>query len=208
VLQFVANSKECVDRIPNIGLLFSFQRPSFTNRIELRWIRSLATAGSRGRPCWFKSGRRKYVRRSLLSRGRCEENSAALPTEGPGVLHRPLRHVKLSSLFLLAVSASKGGASIPSPGSPSSGRPEPPDRPIGRGALCSRVSDRCQGPVAPPGPAAPRHEPAAATSRRHWAAALSARGSARPARRARAAATISSSRARAASTSSLSSTYW
>jgi hypothetical protein len=63
-----------------------------SNRAAL--IRTLSTAGSRGRPCWFKSGRRIYAGRSLLSRGHLEENSAALPTEGAGYLPRAFFSVK------------------------------------------------------------------------------------------------------------------
>jgi hypothetical protein len=60
-------------------------------------IRTLATAGSRRRPSWFKLGRRIYAWRSLLSRGHFTENSVALPTEGPGYLHRDPFPVKSQS---------------------------------------------------------------------------------------------------------------
>jgi hypothetical protein len=106
-----------------------------SNRVS--WIRTLATAGSRRRPCWFKSGRRRYSRRSLLSRGRFAENSVALPTEGSGVLHRASFPVKLPRLALAGRLASKGAASIPPPGSPSSVRSGCPFRLLARGALCS-----------------------------------------------------------------------
>jgi hypothetical protein len=91
-----------------------------SNRVAV--IRTLATAGSRRRPCWFKSGRRIYSGRSLLSRGRFTEYSVALPTEGPGVLHRALSTVKLTSSHPLAGPAPWGAACIPTPGSPSRGR--------------------------------------------------------------------------------------
>ena len=198
-----------------------------SNRAAL--IRTLATAGSRGRPCWFKSGRRMYFQRTLLSRGRFTENSAALPTEGPGYLHRAFFPVKLARFALARRPASRGAASIPTPGSPSRVRSGCPFRllargalcspseesrqevpqlrcfscrqPLSTGALCSRDPIRCQVGVAE------RHEPMAAIPRRHCAAALSACGSGHPASRARAARTISSRRASASSISSLSSTY-
>ena len=126
-------------------------------------------------------------------------------------------------------SASRGAASIPTPGSPSRGRSGCPFRPLERGALCSPSEEsrqgehrlRCDSALQPlptgalcsrdsipcQAGAAERHDPHGASSRRHWAAALSARWSGRPASRARAAATISSSRSRATSTSSFSRTY-
>jgi hypothetical protein len=80
-------------------------------------IRTLATAGSRGRPCWFKTGRRMYARHSLLSRERFEEYSVALPTEGAGVLHRCLFPVKLAS-FLHFAGLLRGGSFYPHSGFP------------------------------------------------------------------------------------------
>jgi len=87
-----------------------------SNRAAL--IRTLATAGSRGRPCWFKSGRRMYFQRTLLSRGRFTENSAALPTEGPGYLHRAFFPVKLARFALARRPASRGGCFYPHSGFP------------------------------------------------------------------------------------------
>ena len=108
-------------------------------------IRTLATAGSRRRPCWFKSGRRIYFRRSLLSRGLSEENFVALPTEGPGVVHRAPCPVKLARSRPLPGFASRGAASIPAPGPPSSAGSGRPFRHPARGALCSPSEESRQG---------------------------------------------------------------
>jgi len=198
-----------------------------SNRVSL--IRTLATAGSRRRPLWFKLGRRIYSRRSVLSRGRFTENSAALPTEGPGYLHRAFFPVKLTRSAFARLLCSAGAASTPTPGSPSRVRSGYPFRLLARGALCSPSEESrqevpqlrcvsCPQPLSTgalcsrdriscQGGAAARHAPVVATPRRHCAAAVSASRSGFPARRARAAWTISSSRCSASSISSLSSTY-
>jgi len=87
-----------------------------SNRVSL--IRTLATAGSRGRPLWFKLGRRIYSRRSVLSRGRFAENFAALPTEGPGYLHRAFFPVKLARSAFARLLCSEGGSFYPHSGFP------------------------------------------------------------------------------------------
>jgi hypothetical protein len=198
-----------------------------SNRAAL--IRTLATAESRGRPCWFKSGRRMYFRRALLSRGHFTENSVALPTEGPGYLHRAFFPVKQARFAFARLSRSEGALLSPLRVPRQESGPvarsvclrgaryvAPPRKavkkslnfaafpalqPLSTGALCSRDRISCQVGVAA------RHRPTAAIPRRHWAAALSARGSGHPASRARTARTMSSRRASASSISSLSSTY-
>jgi len=80
-------------------------------------LRTLATAGSRGRPGWLKLGRRIYSRRSKLSRGHFKENSAALPTEGPGYLHRVPFPVKLARSLSLS-GLLRGGRFYPHSGFP------------------------------------------------------------------------------------------
>ncbi len=168
-------------------------------------IRTLATAGSRRRPCWFKLGRRIYPRRFLLSRGQVTENSVALSTEGPGHLHRDLFPVKHPGFALADRVSSRGALCSPS----EEVRQEVLQlrcfscrQPLSTGALCSRDRIPCQVGVAA------RHAPTGATPRRHCAAALSARGSGLPASRARAAVTTSSRRESAPSSWSLSSTNW
>jgi hypothetical protein len=197
-----------------------------SNRASL--IRTLATAGSRRRPCWFKSGAVSTLGAPCCQEGTSKKTSSpfrpkvpafytgpSFPSSGPARFH---------SLFCF-----EGAASIPTPGSPSRGRSGCPFRPLARGALCSPSEEsrqgehrlRCDSALQPlptgalcsrdsipcQAGGADRHEPHGATSRRHWAAALSARWSGRPASRSRAAATISSSRSRATSTSSFSRTY-
>ena len=80
-------------------------------------LRTLATTGSRRRPGWLKLGRRIYARRSKLSRGHFKENSAALPTEGPGYLHRVPFPVKLARSLSLS-GLLRGGRFYPHSGFP------------------------------------------------------------------------------------------
>ncbi len=175
-------------------------------------IRTLATAGSRRRPCWFKSGRRMYFSAPCCQEGTSEENFVALPTEGPGVLHRASLPVKLAGSIRIAGCRLRGGLLLSplrvprqEPGpvsrirllargalcSPSEEcRQEVPRlrclfcrQPLSTGALCSRGRIPCQVPVAA------RHAPTRRRSHGATAPQRSRRaGRACPASRARAAA--------------------